>query len=396
MESRAKKAVLGCGLGCLGVVVVSISTCVGFQVWINTPGELLEADLLLDPQAVGWAEARLDLEDEGTEALASALLELSQPPEGMFEGSPFLAFLTELNSRRQQRQMRRLFPMTAAWSLYPAEAEVAEPILFSASVPRMAHTLTLIDWGIGFVARRQPELVSELYRGERILVIGDVQPEEVDVSIESGGVRIDGGLRIEGERDLGEGGSGLEPDADPAGADDGAPMTAHVFLRDVGVFFATSAQAARRAIDGLEGGPAQASGSPLERLVAVLPEAPIRAAILNDDGGRLARVLRRLLPAEVLDDETRQVLDRARSATLLGRFGREGGLELTLTLAGVPADDQTLAALEGAAARLIESDEELGGTATVEPAPQGVVVSIVLPLAEAAGRAVEDRRVIVR
>ena len=399
MASRAKKVALGCGLGCVGLVIVGVSSCIGFQVWLNTPGELLEANVLLDPEAVGWAEARLDLEDEGTEALASTLLELARPPEGMFETSPFLAVLTEINSRRQQRQMRRLFPATAVWSLYPGEPGGREPILLSASVPRMAHTLALIDWGIGLVARRQPELVTELYRGERILVI-DEPAAEAEITVEAGGLRIETERDLgdaerdlgDGERDLGDG----DVEADWARLDPDEPFTAHIFLRDVGVFFATSVEVAHRAIDGLEGGPAQASGSPLERLVAGLPEAPIRAALLNDDAGRLARVLGRLLPDVVLDDDTREVLDRARSATLVGRFGAEGELELTLTLAGVASDDSTLSVLEAAAARMLDSEDDLGGTATVEPAAQGVVVSISLLLAEAAERAIEERRVIVR
>jgi hypothetical protein len=393
MASRGQKLLLGCGLGCAGLVVLLLSTCVGFQMWLRSPGELLDPALLLDPQAVGWAEARLDLDDEATETLAEALLELSRPTEGMFEGSPVLAFLEELNASRQERRLRRLFPLTAAWTLYPGEAE-REPVLLSVSVPAMAHTLALVDWGIGFVARFQPELVTESYRGERILVVAEAEPGEVKVRIEDG-LSIDW-VDGDGGEEVGVDSDELrlpEEDAEraPQPAPPEAPFVAHVFLRDVGIFFATSGEAARRAIDGLEGGPAQASGSPLERVVAGLEDAPLRAAVLNDDSGRLERLLARLLPEGVLDDETREVLRRARSATLLGRLRPGGELELSLTLAGVGADDATRSALEAATERFLETSE-VGGSASVAPALDGVGVVLVLPIQRAAERSIEEGR----
>jgi hypothetical protein len=403
---------MGCGLGCLGVAVVGISSCIGFQVWINTPGELLEPAALLDPQAVGWAEVRLDLEDAETEALADALIAVARPPEGMFEGSPVLGFLTELNARRQERQLRRLFPMTASWTLYPGEPGELDQTLISASVPRMSHTLTLIDWGLGFVARREPEMPTELYRGERVLRIDEPDRSRVRRSRGAGGIRIETESELGQAEELeGEGGEGepveeLDPQADEAA--EGAqrrPVSLRVFLRDVGIFFATSDPVVRRAIDrldgvegldGLEGAAVAARPSRLATLLAGLDEAPIRAAVVNDGTGRLARVLDLLLDHGVLDQETRALLDDVESATLIGRFGGGGEIELTLTLAGLEADAASIAVLEAAAQRLIEEHRDLETRARVEPTRGGVVVHLTLPLAEAAERAVDERRVIVR
>ncbi|HVS16451.1 MAG TPA: hypothetical protein VMV46_21255 [Thermoanaerobaculia bacterium] len=387
MEARTRRFFMGCGLGCLGLVVIGISSCVGLQVWINTPGELLDSEALLDPQAVGWGEVSLDLEDEGTEALAGALIGVARPPEGMFEGSPVLGFLSEINSRRQERQLRKLFPMTASWTLYPGEPGEPDATLISASVPRMAHTLRLIDWGLGFVAGRDSDLASELYRGERVLVIDE--PDRVEVR--ESGDPIELRIETEAESELGE------PDR---GEREERPMTLRVFLRDVGIFFATSDQAVRRAIDLLDepaAEPPAREGVPqLATLLAGLGEAPIRAAVIDDGAGRLARVVERLVDDRVIDGETRRLLGEAESATLVGRFGDAGEIELTLTLAGLEPDETTLGALETAAARLLEEHPDLGGSARVEAAVGGVAVALTLPLAEAAERAAEGRRIIVR
>ena len=47
MASRGKRILVGCGIGCGALLLVSISSCVGFFVWLNRPGELLDPERLL-------------------------------------------------------------------------------------------------------------------------------------------------------------------------------------------------------------------------------------------------------------------------------------------------------------------------------------------------------------
>ena len=66
MEPRTKKILFGCLGGCGFVVLVFVGSCVAFTVWINSPGEVLDPEVLLGSDTTGYAEWKLRLEDPGT------------------------------------------------------------------------------------------------------------------------------------------------------------------------------------------------------------------------------------------------------------------------------------------------------------------------------------------
>src|SRR5262245_35274406 len=74
MEPWGKRVLLGCGLGCAGLLVVVLAAGVTFFVWLARPGELLEPARLLGAESVGFAEWNLRLEDPGTARFAQAFL----------------------------------------------------------------------------------------------------------------------------------------------------------------------------------------------------------------------------------------------------------------------------------------------------------------------------------
>src|ERR1044072_812304 len=140
-RSRGKTTLLGCGLGCGGAIVLLVGGCFAFQAWLKSPGELLEPTAMLDPRATAYVAARLDLADAPTREFVDGMLAAMQRPAERLRGNqgPLADFFVSWNQNRQRRDLERLFPMTAAWAVWPAESDQATVGAVSVSARGMGN-----------------------------------------------------------------------------------------------------------------------------------------------------------------------------------------------------------------------------------------------------------------
>ena len=76
MNPRTKRILIGCGAGCGGMILILIALAVGFGMWIQGKGELLEPQRLLGADTTGYLEWTLRLEDPGTEGSSAITFRL--------------------------------------------------------------------------------------------------------------------------------------------------------------------------------------------------------------------------------------------------------------------------------------------------------------------------------
>ncbi len=287
---RGRRILLSCLGGCAALALLLIGSCVAATVWVNTPGDVLETERLFDPTASGFVEWQLRLEDEGTEEIIAAAARLSNRQDDLPQ-SRLLQTLFQFNQRRQERELRQLFPAAAAWVSYPPQPS-GEPTgdLFSVSVARMAKQGRIADWIFARVSGWASDIPTVRYNGELILSVD-------------------------------------EPDGQ-----------FHGFLHPLGAFWGTRLEVAQRAVDALaESERSRAVGTPseLQREYDSLPPASIRG-VLTNRGGHLAQRLQTLLD-DSLNEETVAALEQVDLVRLHGGPVAGGSVELTLDLRSDPA-----------------------------------------------------------
>ena len=284
-RSRGRNFLLGCLAGCGALALLAVSSCLGLVWWVNRPGELLEPSRLRGPETTAYVEWTLRLEDPGTSAFVDELLaslgrlqrSASSPLPGALGG-----FLANLQSRRNERQLRELFPCVVAWGVFGGAEPEDELHLVTLSVEKLGNRLVLIDWFLGWVIGRDPETEVVSHRGEKIYLLKK-----------------------------------------PGSA---------FFLRSGQIFFTTGLEAATRAVDRLQ---PEAAGPPeateLDRLIEGLPaDRPLRGATTNQHG-EIGRLVSLLLdpPAEEVPGT---VWDQVRGATLAGGFAEDSSFVAALDL----------------------------------------------------------------
>jgi hypothetical protein len=287
MEPRTKKILFGCLGGCGFVVLLFVGSCVGLGIWLNSPGEVLEPQVLLGQETSAYVEWTLRLEDPGTaefvEGMMQRVTELSRQsnsplPDGMEQ------FLNNRQMKSARKDLKKLFPMVVAWTARPADRPGEDEHLFTASARGLGHRMIMLDWILGWVFRWAGDIETVRHGGEKILLLK-----------ESNGTR-------------------------PA-----------CFIHKGIVFVATDLESARRTLDRLDR-PADgsAAGSELGVLFGGLPAGPSLRGALTNRGGELRRIL------DTLDLDTEQVeaetWDEIRGATIVANFRDEevfgGAVEL--------------------------------------------------------------------
>jgi hypothetical protein len=285
LEPRGKKILYGCGIGCLVVMVLGIGSCVGFVIWVNQPGELLEPDLLVGSDTTGYVAWTLRLEDPGTDRFVHSLLESVERVSDRSSGGihPALdTWLSNMQKRRNRRKIQDMFPLVVAWTAHPGETAGADFHLVSASFEQAGNQMVLMDWILGLTLGWADGVSVVSHRREKIF-------------------------------------------GPPAGDDENFAF----FIRGNDLFFASDLGTAKQAVDRLlESRVPDESFNDVQRLLADLPaESPLRGAISNR-GGELARVWNALaggsegassLPAGIV------------GATITGGLADEETLQATLS-----------------------------------------------------------------
>ena len=335
-RTRFVSCLIYSAVGCGALILLSIAGCVAFTAWLSAPGELLEPTELLDPRATAYVECRLRLEDESTRIFVDDFLEdLERINRQQTEkvDSPVIDFLSSWSSRKQRKDLERMFPMNAAWIGWPTSESGGGDIL-AASVERMAHQLALMDWVGGFVVERMEERPFHRIGEEVVYQLGDA-----------------------GE------------------------VPFYVFADGRGVVVTFDLESAALAVEGIANrgrveSEEDRTPTELERLVATVPdELPLRGAVLAA-GGKLEQLFWRMAGETALTRDWSALLAPARSMTVHGRFVEDGQIAFVVELQldeGTPdADREELAA---AAAMLIDEWGE-GVEATGRPIEAGVAVEV--------------------
>jgi hypothetical protein len=249
MASRGKRVLIGCGIGCLAILVLGIGSCIGFVVWLRQPGELLQPDRLVGADTAGQVAWTLRLEDSGTEEFVRNFFDSMQRLQERSRAelpSALNQWLSSMERRRNEQKMRELFPLVAAWTVRPAR-DGGDLHLFTLSMMRAGNRLVLTDWLLGLTLSFAPEIERVSHAGERIYRLP---------------------------------------------LDHGRSLT--FFIRGNDLFFASDLDTACQAVDRLSS-PAASAPAPeeLNRLLAQVPaDTPLRGAVSNE-GGQFDRLWER-------------------------------------------------------------------------------------------------------
>jgi len=171
MAMTGKKALIGCAIGCGGLIVFSIAVIAAFSIWLNSPGELLEPQTLLGSDTKGYVEFTMKLDDPGTEGFVRRLITAMQtlPPGAEDEIPPWLFnWIAKKQAEETERDILELFPMVAAWTVQPGRDEGEDLHLVTVSIERLGHRMMLGDWIVGLVFGRIDEIRVDRYRNEKI------------------------------------------------------------------------------------------------------------------------------------------------------------------------------------------------------------------------------------
>jgi len=305
LEGRGKKILFGCLGGCGFTVLMAIGSCVGFTMWLNSPAEVLEPQVLLGPETTGYIEWTLRLEDSGTaefvEGMLQGLSDLNdQSDSPLPDGLQQLFNVRQMKSAR--KDLKKLFPLVVAWTTRPGDRLDEDEHLFAASARGLGHRMVMLDWVLGFIFRWADDIETVRHHGEKIYVFG---------------------------------GTG---DTRPA-----------CFVNKGIVFVATDLDSARAARDRL-GRPADGStvSAELGLLFDELPQDHALRGALTNRRGELRRILEELdLPA---GHTSSAALDDVHGATVVATFRDQEVFAGVLELRGPSADwAQTHSAKLGAA-----------------------------------------------
>ena len=279
MQSRGKRILMGCGIGCLAVILIGVGSCAAFVVWYNKPGELLEPNRLVGGDTTAYAAWTLRLEDPGTAEFVDALLlATDRASRSNQEGIPPALgnLISNLQDKRNRRKVNEMFPLVVAWTARPGAEPGSDLHLLTVSLEKAGNQIVFWDWIMGTMLGWFTDVPMTRHRGEKIFNVPD-----------------------EGEDKFA------------------------FFIRGNNIFIASDVDTARQAVDRLSDGPAGGeTTSDLQPLLARVPEESALRGAIGNQRGELDRVWDQLaddgLPAGL------------RAVTLTGGLTGADSLQATL------------------------------------------------------------------
>ncbi|MEM9407372.1 MAG: hypothetical protein AAGA81_15150 [Acidobacteriota bacterium] len=324
--SRGRRILLSCLGGCAMVFVLLIGSCVAFTVWVNSPGDILDPRLVMDPEAAGYVEWQLSLEDPGTAAIVEAFARLTDREDDLPQ-SQLLRGLFRYNQRRQEKELRKLFPATVVWVPYAQETGSSGD-LFSVSVARMVNQSRIADWVLTRVASVADGMPTVRYKGELILSIDD------------------------------------------------ADAQFHAFLHPLGVFWSNRLEVAQRAVDALQSDVESTPADGLARELAGLRGPGAIRGVLTNPEGLLVQKLRAVAEGG-FDADLETTLSAVEVIALVGGPMEGGDVRLTLDLQ-IPEERRE--GVAEAVERLLADlrDGAIPLLATVGPGERGLQIDLLI------------------
>lgn len=345
MEPRGKKILYGCGIGCLAVVILAVGSCVMFNVWLHRPGQLLEPERLVGADTTGYVAWTLRLEDPGTGEFVRTFMEGLQrvSERNRVRIHPLVdSWLAGLDRRQNQRKLREMFPLVAAWTVRPGTGPGDDLHLYTVSLERAGNQLVFTDWALGLALGMSGEVGAEEHHGERIYM-----------------------LPLHRRR----------------------PVA--FFIRGNDLFFASDLDTATRAVDRLVAeDPAERSVGAVDELLGLVPaEAPMRGAIGNERG-EMSRIWSRLTGVPGPSGTGGDAWDGFGGMTIAGALTGEDSVELELRFR-CPDAASAAARVEAVAGALRAALEPAGFPLELETRPEGEWIRADLRLSEITPRVEE-------
>jgi hypothetical protein len=288
MNLKLKHVLIGCGVAAGVLMLLGVASSVGFYLWLNQPGTLLQPDALMGPETTGFVAYTVKTDDAGARHLFFRLMDkLQQQQSAHSPFPPWMAgWMQNYQKSIQARKVNAILPLAAVWSIRPATDPDADLQLVTLSLPRIQNRLVIINMVVGFMFRRSATTKPESYHGATIYTI--------------------------------------------------APSTERsftFFIRGSEISLASNVETARLAIDRLaaerlEDGSTKAAGDGLTSLYARTPPSKALRGALVNSGGQIVRSLRRLTG----DDRDFDTMAERWSA--MKGLAISGGFEGTTTFSG--------------------------------------------------------------
>src|SRR5262245_427811 len=287
MNRSLKNTLIGCGVALVVLFMTGVGSCVGFVLWLNRPGPLLQPESLMGRDTTGLVEFTVRKEDAAARQVLERLMKRAQQPRGE---SPFPPWLQNIQNSSRHRQIQGLLPVAAAWTIRPGAEPDDDLHTMTLSVPRLGKRLVILDVILSYTLARSEEVRTEQHRGARIYTLL-LKPE--------------GSLTF--------------------------------FFRGSDIFLVSDVETAKVAIDRLSEerarGATQGDEAGLSELYArTPPDGALRGAIVNAHG-ELPRTLR-ILTDETSEPEIHERWSALEALTISGRFEGESAFSGSLELLG--------------------------------------------------------------
>jgi hypothetical protein len=323
MNRGLKNTLIGCAVACAVLLMTGVASCVGFVLWLNRPGPLLQPESLMGADTTGFVEWTVRREDAGARRLLERLMQRVQQPHGR---SPLPPWIQNIQNANRHRQVQGLLPVAAAWTIRPGADPDEDLHTLTLSVPRLGKRLVILDVILDYTLARSQDVRTETHRGARIYTLS-LQPES----------------RIT------------------------------FFFRGSDVFLVTDVETAKVAIDRLleerAGSPASEAETGLSSFYTrTPPSGALRGAIVNAHG-EIPRVLR-ILSDETSETEVHERWSALEALTVSGGFEGETAFSGSLELLG-PDEAWARTHAEALASDAGAFLERLQIQAKVEPALDG-------------------------
>ena len=187
--TRGRKILIGCLVAVGVVIIAAVGSTVFFFSWLQTPGEPLEGNRLLDDQTRVYLEVRFAENDPGTRELVKALFNAQQDLEPHLNDlPPFLAWIQGMQRKDiPDEELDKLLPFSAILSRQAEEQDAEGGASFVVNLPAASNGLRLFDRLFSWTAGQNADVEVLSYKEEeyyRLLTDGeDVWMSVVDANL---------------------------------------------------------------------------------------------------------------------------------------------------------------------------------------------------------------------
>ncbi|MDP6502387.1 MAG: hypothetical protein QF886_02175 [Planctomycetota bacterium] len=180
-KSCATKMLIGCGIGCGGLMVVLVFTCVGSFMYIKAPTDAVPGHALVSDKTILFSQMEVDLSDKGVTSLIKHIQEHQQKNDFNKTPKKMREFFKGLKQGQTEDQIAELGSYIdlramviideregAPLALVEGEGELTDraDVMVVISLRRMAN-LAGIFWG--FAAAEAAKKGGESYKGHNLI-----------------------------------------------------------------------------------------------------------------------------------------------------------------------------------------------------------------------------------